>query len=317
MDVHRRYAMRNRLHTLWLLAAMLGLFLLLGMQLFGLAASIWMLLLGGVMLSWFPGASAWLTLRLYRARPLRPGDVPELYHILGVLAERAGLMRAPQLFLIPSLQPNAFALEEEGEPLIAVTSGLLQRLDGRELAGVLAHEISHVRNGDLRVMMLADFFSRITAALSHMGVLLCAVMLPLWMVQGYAPPFLTILLLLAAPLLSTLLQLALSRTREFDADLGAAELTGDPLALASALAKIDQLRTPWWQMLVLSGKKQVAPSWLRTHPLASERIERLQRMAERTMPHSFHSVSWGGASGHRWEEDDIRPARWYPLGIWR
>jgi Zn-dependent protease with chaperone function len=131
---------------------------------------------------------------------------------------------------------NAFAVGRPDDAVIALTDGLLRNLTLRELAGVLAHETSHIRNHDLWLMGLADLDSRLTRLMTLVGLLLMILALPLWWAGVTNLPWLVIPLLVLAPQLTTLFERALSRARELDADLDAAGLTGDPAGLASALA---------------------------------------------------------------------------------
>ena len=156
-----------------------------------------------------------------------------------------------------------------------MTSGLLKALNLRELAGVLAHEISHVRHNDMRIMGLADMISRMTRTMSLIGMLLLMVNLPLIVAGAATVPWLLVLLLVFAPTIGSLLQLALARTREYDADIDAAGLTGDPLGLASALTKLERQGGRFWEEIVLPGRRIPDPSLLRTHPSTEERVRRL------------------------------------------
>jgi heat shock protein HtpX len=160
----------------------------------------------------------------------------------------------------------------------------LRQLTLRELAGVIAHEISHIRNNDMSVMGLADLVSRMTNMLALFGQLLVVVNLPLYLLTGAAVPWLAIGLLMIAPTITALLQLALSRTREFDADLGAVALTGDPQGLASALARLESQRGSLWERVFLPGRREPEPSLLRTHPRTEERIERLLELSREERP---------------------------------
>jgi heat shock protein HtpX len=144
---------------------------------------------------------------------------------------------------------------------------------------VLAHEVSHIANGDNRVMGFADLVSRITGMLSLAGQLLLLVGLPLWLLTGVDMPWGPILVLLFAPTLSALVQLALSRSREYEADRSAAELAGDPRGLASALEKLERYQGGLWERLVMPGRKLPEPSLLRTHPPVEERVRRLMDLA--------------------------------------
>jgi heat shock protein HtpX len=170
---------------------------------------------------------------------------------------------------------NAFAVGAPNQAAIAVTDGLLRSLTLREVAGVLAHEISHIRSNDLWVMGLADLFSRVTSLLSLVGQFLLLLNIPLLLLGQAAINWLVVLLLIFAPNLNALAQSALSRTREYDADLNAARLTGDPEGLARALQKIEHVRGGWLERIFMPGRRVPEPSLLRTHPQTDERISRL------------------------------------------
>ncbi len=308
---YERQKWRNILHSIVLLTAMMVLFFALGRFLFGSAGSVFMLLLGVGMLLFAPQASMWMTLRMFHARRLSPWDAPELHAMIETLAARAGLDRVPEVYGVPSAVPNAFAMSGGGRTLVAVSDGLLRLLDGRELAGVLAHEISHIRHGDLFVMSMADMLSRMTALMSDVGWISLLLFLPVSLLAGIDIPWMFILLLMVAPLLSMLLQLALSRTREFDADLGAVELTNDPIGLARALLKIERGMSHWWRW-ILPGSEGMAPSLLRTHPLTTERVRRLESLVD----HAHGSPLFGDVHvsplGHPVREG----RRWRGIGFW-
>ena len=160
--------------------------------------------------------------------------------------------------------------------------------------GVLAHEISHIRNDDLWIMGLADAVSRLTRMLSWMGQLLLLLSLPMLIPGGDTFPWLLVLPLTGAPILSFLLRLALSRTREYDADLGAATLTENPRGLANALAKMERLRGSWLERLLLSERRLPEPSVLRTHPDTADRIRRLLELeAGRRPDREWFGSDWG------------------------
>ncbi len=276
--VWQRHALANRIQSLLLLLAMGGLMALLGSMFWGREGAFWLLALCGVLILINPVASPGLILGLYRARPLSREQAPMLHAALEELSRRAELPRTPQLYYIPSQMVNAFSLGRGDQAVVAVTDGLLNSLDDRELIGVLAHEISHIANGDMWVMGLADLFSRMTAMLSLFGQFLLFVNLPMIMVSGHGIAWLPILLLIFAPNLSALAQLGLSRTREYDADLNAARLTGDPEGLAKALVKIEQKQQSLLGRILLPGQRIPEPSLLRTHPPTEERIRRLMAL---------------------------------------
>ena len=228
-----------------------------------------------------PAASPRLVMSLYRGRPVTYAQAPRLYAVLRELSRRAGLERLPELYYVPTRVMNAFTAGSRSDAAIAVSDGLLRRMELRELAGVLAHEVSHIANGDTRVMAFADLVSRITGLLSLAGQFLLLVSLPFWLLSDVEVPWLAILVLLFAPTASALVQLALSRNREFEADRSAAELSGDPEGLASALEKLAYYQATPWERIFMPGRRVPDPSLLRTHPPTAERVRRLMELRAR------------------------------------
>jgi heat shock protein HtpX len=222
-----------------------------------------------------PTVSPRLIMHLYGARPLAPTQMPNLYAVLRELAHRAGLAVVPTLYYVPSRIVTAFTVGHKDQSAVAVTDGLLQALDAREQVGVLAHEVSHVHSNDMWVMGLADMFSRLTSLLSLFGQVLLVFNLPLLLLSQVTINWFAILILIFAPTISALAQLGLSRSREYDADLNACRLTGDPEGLARALEKIDGLQSGWLKRVFLPGRRLPEPSLLRTHPPTAERVRRL------------------------------------------
>ncbi|WP_295878385.1 zinc metalloprotease HtpX [uncultured Thiohalocapsa sp.] len=259
-----------------------------------------------------PAASPRLVTLLYPGRLLHPAEAPRQFALLAELARRAGLPRVPRLYYIPSRVMNAFATGGRDDALIAVSDGLLRRLDLREQAGVLAHEVSHVANGDLAVMAFADMVSRIAGAFGLFGQILFLVSLPTALVTGADMPWLALLILLAAPTVSALVQLALSRNREYEADLAAAELTGDPAGLAAALDKLERYQGRYWEQILMPGRGVPEPSLLRTHPDTQDRIARLLALVPaRRSPLALSGDARPGA----YASPPLHP-RWRPPGLW-
>jgi heat shock protein HtpX len=215
-------------------------------------------------------------MRLYQATRV-PHDDSQLSSLVDVLAYRAELPARPDLFVIPSMTLNAFAAGSRAHSAIAVTEGLLRRLSLAETAGVLAHEMAHIRNNDLLVMGLADVITRVLQLMSYtaLGLALFNVFA---LVRGEETiSWWAVLLLYLAPALSSLLQLKLSRAREFDADARAVALTGDPAALASALRRLETYTGHFWEdlMFPVPARRVPHPSLLRSHPETEDRIRRL------------------------------------------
>ncbi len=273
--VGTRRKRRNLVHTLLLIGGMSLLLALCAELLFGDGVWPWVFAIVAMLMLLAPEASSHLALRLYRARALTPQQAPQLWSLSQELAGRAGLTHAPALYWVPSGTLNAFAVGTSDNAAIAVSDGLIRSLTRRELAGVLAHEVGHIASQDVRLMNLADIISRLTHMMSVVGILMALFSLPLMLMGVASISVLGLLLLIAAPTLSALLQLGLSRVREFNADLQAARLTGDPEGLASALSKIERRQGNWWQRLFLPGYHDPQPSLLRTHPDTAERIRRL------------------------------------------
>ena len=271
----RSHKRRNLLHSVALVAALAGLLCLTSWLIWGFDIALGVL--GGVILAvaFQPTIPPSAIMSLYGARPHDPRAVPELGRIIGLLAQRADLPVAPDLYYLPSTTLNAFAVGSRNKAVVCMTDGLLRRLDLRELAGVLAHEISHIRNNDLRIMGLADLLTRFTTVMSYVGIFLLVLNLPLILTGSAHVPWLAVLLLIFAPTLGSLLQLGLSRAREYDADLDAAGLTGDPVGLARALEKLERYQGRFWEELIMPGRRIPEPSLVRTHPPTEDRIRRL------------------------------------------
>lgn len=278
---HRR---RNRLQSLLLVG---------GMSLIVMAASalIWSwsgALVPGLFVTVLgllgPRVPPEAVMRLYNGVPVDARHGAELHRLMEVLADRAELERHPRLYVIPSTTLNAFAAGSRSNAAVGITEGLLRRLDLRQIAGVIAHEMSHIRNNDLHVMAMADALTRFTQILAYFGLLLGFMNLPLMMMGFETFSWLAILLLYLAPTLSSLLQMGLSRTREYDADLEAAGLTGDPAGLASALGALERYQGRFWEdlMLPVPARRIPYPSMLRSHPDTADRIARLRELEGRS-----------------------------------
>jgi heat shock protein HtpX len=272
--VQSRHNFRNTLHTVMLI---IGTGLIMGAlayTMFGWIGLIGTAIFGAIGILSLGRVSSKMVLGLYKARPLEEHESPQLHEIMRELSKRAGLPAVPTLHYVPTKMMNAFAVGREKESAVAVTDGLLRAMNMRQIAGILAHEVSHIKSGDLKVMGLADVLNRITSILSNIGL----IGVPLVFGTGINVPFLGLALMIAAPTLGGLLQLGLSRAREYDADLDGATLTGDPEGLASALAILEERQGGKWEGLVLPGSRMPQPSLLRTHPKTADRIAKLMAL---------------------------------------
>lgn len=266
-----------------LMAGLTALFVMVGASIAGRAGMVLALLLAAGMnvFAWFTSDTA--ALRAFRARLVSQSEAPELYAIVDRLRQRAGLPM-PRLAVAPHAQPNAFATGRSPEKaVVCVTDGLLRILNRDEVEGVLAHELAHIRNGDMLLQTLAATLSGAVGMMSQAGLYGGGR-------DGRSRPNpLTVLL---APLAAMLIQFAISRTREFKADATGAEISGRPLQLAAALGKINTAarRIPMDVAPTMAPLAQVDPlqavgggigRLFATHPPVEQRIERLQEMAGR------------------------------------
>jgi heat shock protein HtpX len=310
-DTLRSHKLRNTLHT-WIL--IVGSALLMGAiawTVFGATGLVWAAIFGGFGVWSASRISPTMVLKLFKAQPLLEAEAPDLHRILRELAKRADLPSVPRLHYVGSKVLNAFAVGRAEDSAIAVTDGLLRAMNLRQIAGILAHEVSHVRSGDLKVMAMADVLARLTSTMSMAGLL----GIPAMFGAGWSIPWLGVLLLIAAPTLSGLLQLGLSRAREYDADLDGATLTGDPEGLASALALLEKKQGRLWETIVLPGGRTPQPSLLRTHPKTQDRIDRLLalRPGTKQIVVSQEQVRAGPSI-----VPVVRPPRihWARMGVW-
>lgn len=231
-------------------------------------------------------ASAKISLGLSGAKPIAKRDAPELYRIVENLTITAG-MPMPQVYIMDDPAPNAFATGRDPKhSYVAVTSGLLEIMDKTELEGVIAHELSHVKNYDIRVMAITAALVSVIAILSDM-----LIRMSIWGGDddnnSSVGIFIAIGVAVITPLIAMLVQLAVSRKREYLADASGAELTRYPEGLASALKKLEAYGKPMQKVstatshLFISnplGKKGIASSLLSTHPPLQERIAKLEHM---------------------------------------
>ncbi|NBW00806.1 MAG: zinc metalloprotease HtpX [Betaproteobacteria bacterium] len=279
--------MFNWLKTAVLMAAIVALFGVIGASLGGQSGMLLALgfaLLMNVGAYWF---SDKLVLRMYNAQQVDGSTAPELYNMVSELAEKAGLPM-PRVYIIDDQAPNAFATGRNPEnAAVAATTGIMRLLSAREMRGVMAHELAHVAHRDILISTISATMAGAISALANFAMLFGG-----RDSEGRpSNPIASIAVMLLAPLAASLIQMAISRAREFEADRGGAEISGDPLALASALEKIDHYargipfeaaeRHPETaQMMIMNPLSARGVAGLfSTHPATEDRIARLREFA--------------------------------------
>lgn len=276
----------NTLKTVFLMTALMVMFIVVGGMLGGETGMIFAFIMALVMnfgSYWF---SDKLVLKMYGARQVGEQEVPQLYRMIAELAQNARLPM-PKVYVMDSPTPNAFATGRNPEnAAVAVTTGILKVLDQRELAGVIAHELAHIRNRDILTgSIVAAFVSAITFLAQMAG---WAAMFSRGDDREGGGGIGGLFMIILAPIAATLLQLAISRSREYAADADGAAISRDPLALASALDKLsraneirpmENAKPASAHMFIVSPLTGGGISRLfSTHPPMDERIKRLKQL---------------------------------------
>ena len=272
----KRIQLKNRFQSVLLLLSMAAFVALISLWLFGtefaLIALILIIMLGVIN----PVFSPRFIMRAYGASEISSHQAQKLHFLNQKISQRAGLRQPPVLYYIPVGTMNAFATGAKKNAVIGLSDGLLRQLDLEELAGVLAHEISHIKHNDMRVMSLADTLGLLTRTLSMMGQIMLIFFLPAALLGLVSINLLAFVVLIFAPFGSALIQLALARNREFLADLSAAQLLGDPNPLIHALIKLDKQNCYWERFYRASADS----TFLRTHPTTRDRVAQLKSVYE-------------------------------------
>lgn len=274
----------NTFKTVLLLSALTALFIALGYTIGGSGGAITALLFAAAMNLFAFWNADKIVLRMHRARQVDERTAPELVAIVRDLAARAGLPM-PNVYLVDSPHPNAFATgRNPRNAAVAATTGLLKMLDREEVAAVMAHELAHVKNRDTLIMTLTATIAGAISFLANFGLFFGGSS------DNRGNLLATILAVLVAPFAALIVQLAISRTREYGADRGAAEIGGNPRALASALAKLHEsarripnpvaLRNPAAASLYIVPAATGRDSLFSTHPNTGNRIAALLALAD-------------------------------------
>jgi heat shock protein HtpX len=281
----------NSFRTTILLALLTALVVWIGHMFGGTNGAVIALVMAGAMNFFSYWFSDKIVLKMYRGQQVTASDDPELYRMVQDLAARAGLPM-PKVYVIPEETPNAFATGRNPQnAAVAVTQGIRRILNKRELAGVLGHELSHVKHRDILVSTIAATLAGAISYLAYMAQ--WAAIFGGGRREGGGNIFGLLFMMIVAPMAAMLIQMAVSRSREYLADEGGAKITGDPLALASALRKLhmgaeriplqvnDATANSTAHMFIvnpLSGGGMA--SLFSTHPAMEKRVERLEAMAK-------------------------------------
>lgn len=275
----------NNVKVFVLMAAMTALLGAIGGVVGGQSGLIMALLFAGLMNVFMYWNSSKMVLKMYRAQVVDRTQAPELYEMTDRLRQRAGLPM-PTLAIAPHDQPNAFATGRDyNNAVVCVTDGLLKLVNRDELEGVIAHELAHIKNRD---MLLQTVTATMAGAISMLG------QMALWFggrdEEGNSNPVAGLVMFFVAPLVAGIIQMAISRQREYKADAVGAEICGQPLALASSLQKLEAYAkripmdiapaaAPLAMVNPLAGLRGGMTSLFSTHPSTEERVRRLQALA--------------------------------------
>jgi len=280
MTTTKRSNFGAAIRTTILLASLMGLFVVVGALIGGPETALMFLIFGAIFNFFAYWFSDKIALRMARAKPVEESEAPRLYQMVRELTTRAGLPM-PKLYVIPQEQPNAFATgRNPNNSAVAVTQGIVKLLSEDELRGVLAHELAHIRNRDI---LIQSVVATIAGAITYIGYML------LWFGGDDSPLgiFGVLALWLLAPIAAALIQMSISRQREYSADATGAEFCGNPESLASALLRLEEGA----EAIPMQVNQASEPLYIvkpfsaggiaglfSTHPPIEERVRRLRQM---------------------------------------
>ena len=270
----------NGFKTLLLLSALTALLMALGYTFGGAQGAVIAFVVAAGMNMFSYWNSDKIVLRMHDAREVDATSAPDFYRLVADLAQRADLPM-PKVYIIDSPHPNAFATGRDPDhAAVAATTGLLNMLTRDEVAGVMAHELGHVKNRDTLVMTVVATVAGAISMLANFGMFFRSG-------DNRGNALATLLAVIVAPIAAMIVQMAISRTREFGADKAGAEISGNPMALASALAKISRgaqaIPNPVSEQMPAAAQLYIVPTHVSemfsTHPATERRIEALQDLA--------------------------------------
>jgi heat shock protein HtpX len=276
----------NQFKTVGLLGLLSGLLVALGYWLGGSSGALIGLVIAAAtnLFSWY--SSDKIALAAYRAQPLSQAQAPELYAMVERLCQRADLPM-PRLYVVPSMGANAFATGRDPQhAAVAVTQGIVNLLPADELEAVIAHELTHIKNRDTLTQAVA---ATVAGAISYLAQVMQFGMMFGGSRDRQGNPLGALFAIILAPLAASVIQMAISRTREFEADAGAARLTGNPRALARALQRLEagarqmpmQANPSFEPLLIINPfSGQFLSNLFATHPSTEARIQNLLRLEQ-------------------------------------
>ena len=297
---------RSTVLAFLLVGGLLLLMLFCGWLYAGILGAVITTVLGAIALMLVRKVSPQFVLLLSGARSIGSEDMPALSGIVAALCRRAGIAKVPSLDFLPSGVPTAFATGVGDQTVIVVSSGLLRLLMTCELTGVLAHEITHIAKHDVELMQLAGTVGQMTRLIARVAIL---VAIATWLLDIFGPgegvDGLSLGLFVAAPIAANLILGALSRQREYQADLEAVALTDDPAGLARAIELIDLAQKRIASGMFPGAVRIRLPRLLSSHPDPEDRIQRLRQLGAegsgrgRTSASRYRTISRTSGSNHR------------------
>lgn len=279
LDKKRTYK-RKILNLIQSFLVIIGTALLLSIAAFfiyGIGAVIVALLIWFLLIFLIPIINPKAVLSAYKSYELTHNQVPSLYEMVYDLSKNAGLENPPKLYYLKSNTTLAFSTGTKDNSIIAIADGLFRLLSKEEIYGVLAHEISHIKNNDIWLMQITDTASKVATVFSYAGQVLLLLLFP-FIDPTNLNYWIALFTLVAIPPLTIMMQLSLSRIREHGADIDASILTGNPNFLKRALLKLDYIENGIMNTVFNPFSKSSEPSLLRTHPPTKDRIKRLNEL---------------------------------------
>jgi heat shock protein HtpX len=276
---------RSAVLAFLLIGGLLLLMLFCGWLYAGTSGAVIATIIGAIAMMLVRKVSPQFFLLLSGARSIDPEDMPALFGIIVTLCRRAGIAQGPSLYFLPSGVPAAFASGVGDQSVVVVSSGLLRLLMTRALTGVLAHEITHIAKHDVELMQLARIVGQMTRVIAQVAI---TIAIATWLLDIFGPgegvDGLSLGVLVAAPIAANLILGALSRMREYQADLEAVELTGDPAGLARAIELIEMAQNRIASRAFPGAVRIRLPRLLSSHPDPKDRIRRLRQSAAEERP---------------------------------